>query len=860
MKKILLFLAAICLFTSVQAQYDLATTSIDPKADAVAIKRMRHKMDSIRKYRPTVAVVLAGGGAKGAAHVGALEHIEELGIPVDMIIGTSMGGLVGGLYAMGYPAATIDSILVNMNWNVLLSDFVPTEKLNYYRRKYNEKYALRIPFYYEKDKKWSGKNLLKRYREQSRIDKDDEDVSSDIGEQALRHGLIDNMPEGYLYGYNVYNLINSLTVGYQDSMSFANLPIPYCCVAADLVSLKTKYWTSGSLPEAMRSTMSIPLYFTPVRNKRMVLVDGGTRNNFPADIARAMGADYIIGVDLSQPRTYDEINGIGKLLQQDIALMGKEAYDHNQPLADVIIRPDMQGMNMFSFQTKNIVECIERGRVAAQQQDSSLKVILRVLERKYSKKKKKMPPKNLPTAVNLATRDILIGDIRFDGISKELTDFLLLNMALDTNKRYKRDDIEDALAVIYGSGLFKNASYRVEGAQEPYTLVFQGERGPIHQLGAGLRINTRDAISLGLDFGYNRRKPNGFKFDVSAVVGKNLKGEFDLYYVPRRGPAFGLDVSTSFMQMRIDPLHSLVSDVILNTLCSYKYWNNRFQLYLSDNHWLHNGYYKAGLEYNVMPYFLYTFFASYAPEENTDDSEEMVVDDYDYILDGSAYFSKGRWDNHSVSVFVEGAYDNTDDKYFPTRGINVGGRYDLVFDSKTVDNARCRYHVLDLHINGAIPVVNRFVILLSGKMVAIQDLDFSSFNRDVALTSNIHIPYVGGPLDGELVPLQLSYVGYNVMQAMSSSNTTAVARMDLRYQIGRKDYISFIASLYKTYLLFDANGQRMHGVDYIRPTDYCFALQYGHKSFLGPMLFNVHWSRNGSPTRWGAYLSIGFDF
>lgn len=858
MRKLLIIIASLVLSVSAQAQYDLATTSIDPAADAMAIARMRHKMDSIREFRPTVAVVLAGGGAKGAAHVGALEYIEELGIPVDMVLGTSMGGLIGGLYAMGYPAALIDTILVNMNWSVMMSDFVPTEKLDYRRRKYNETYTLRIPFYYENDKKGHGREFLKKYQESVKLDDRVQNASSDIGEQTFRRNMVANMPEGISYGYNVYNLINSLTVGYQDSMNFSDLPIPYCCVATDLVTLKTKYWTSGHLPEAMRSTMSIPLYFTPVRSDDMVLVDGGTRNNFPTDMACAMGADYVIGIDLSQPRGYEEINGVDKLLQQNIALMGKEAFDHNRPLANVYIHPEMEGMNMFSFQTKNIVECIQRGNEAARQQDSSLQVILRAVAPGLDKSREMKTQMQLPRGVNIAKQDILVGNIRFDGISGELADFLLRNIELDTGKRYNRDDIEDALAVLYGSGLFKNASYRIEGSSEPYTLAFQGERGPIHQVGIGLRFNTRDLISLGLNFGFNSRKPYGFKFDASAVIGKNLRGELDLYYVPRRGPAFGMDIKSSYTQLRVNPLHSAISDYVLNTFCTYNYWNNRLQLYVRDNQWLHNGYYKGGFELNMMPYALSTIFLNVISDNDSVITE--VVNEYDYLMDGAAYLYRNHWDNHTVSLFVEGAYDNTDDKYFPTHGIDIGGRYDLVFHSKTAEGYVSRYHNFNMHIKGVIPVVKRFVIMLSGNVVSLQTLDFASINREVALYNDVHQSFVGGVRDREYADNQLSFVGYNVVQTVLNSNTTAVARMDLRYQLGRKDYISFITSLYKAYVLFDKDGDHIRGVDYVRPTDYCFALQYGHKSLIGPILFNIHWSANGQPSRWGAYLSIGFDF
>jgi NTE family protein len=100
----------------------VSARSIDPKGDSAAVARVRAKMDEIRKHRPTVALVLSGGGAKGAAHVGAIKYIEELGIPVDMVLGTSIGGLVGGLYSLGYPIETVDSLMKNMDWNWVLSD------------------------------------------------------------------------------------------------------------------------------------------------------------------------------------------------------------------------------------------------------------------------------------------------------------------------------------------------------------------------------------------------------------------------------------------------------------------------------------------------------------------------------------------------------------------------------------------------------------------------------------------------------------------------------------------------------------------------------------------------------------------
>ena len=126
----------------------IAARSVDPKSDSVAIAKMRERMAQIRHQRPTVALVLSGGGAKGAAHVGVIEYIEELGIPVDMVLGTSMGGLIGGLYSLGYTVGEIDSLVRNMDWQWALSDKLSREYISYTDIKYKEKYMLSIPFYY----------------------------------------------------------------------------------------------------------------------------------------------------------------------------------------------------------------------------------------------------------------------------------------------------------------------------------------------------------------------------------------------------------------------------------------------------------------------------------------------------------------------------------------------------------------------------------------------------------------------------------------------------------------------------------------------------------------------------------------
>ena len=145
-------------------------------------------------------------------------------------------------------------------------------------------------------------------------------------------------------------MIARLCASYRDSISFMDLPIPYCCVAADLVSGKSKNWTSGDIALAMRSTMSIPGLFNPVRYGDMVLTDGGLRNNYPTDLARAMGADIVIGVAFSQLEKTDiKVDNIGNVIGQMIDMLSNEAYEKNILESDVFINPNLKEFNMLSF-------------------------------------------------------------------------------------------------------------------------------------------------------------------------------------------------------------------------------------------------------------------------------------------------------------------------------------------------------------------------------------------------------------------------------------------------------------------------------------------------------------------------------
>lgn len=416
----------------------LTSPSVNPNKDSIVIAAMRQKMDSIRLHRPTVALVLAGGGAKGACHLGVMEYLEELHIPVDLIAGTSIGGLIGGLYSIGYNASEIDSIISSLDWGKILSD---ERNVNTARR----------PLYTSAQK------------------------------------------DGYLVGDNVNGLISSLAVGYEDSTDFKNLPIPFVCVATDLISMKSLNWSDGYLLDALRSTMSLPVIFTPFRKDNMVLLDGGMRDCFPTDLARAMGADIIIGIDVGDQTRHEDMKTIAGIVIEGLSSGGKDALRKNLENADIYIRPDMEPYNFMSWSSDDIDSLIRRGHEAALGKAASFDSIARLTgpqERRLDG----------PHALDINNGKVEIRSVSIKGLPEHESIALMKKCPLKCGKKYCHDDIQEFISDIYSTGIFKSVRYRLLGRNEPFQLEFLCEKSDNHQIELGLRIDTEEAVALMANF------------------------------------------------------------------------------------------------------------------------------------------------------------------------------------------------------------------------------------------------------------------------------------------------------------------------------------------------------------------------
>lgn len=792
MKRILTYLILLLM-----ASVSLSARSVDPVADSIAVHQMRERMDKIRRHRPTVALVLSGGGAKGIAHIGVIEYVESLGIPVDLVVGTSMGGLIGGLYSLGYTTQQMDSLVRNIDWDWAFSDKLPRDYYSYYDVRYREKYIISIPFLYEKD--YYKMKLADEYRLDPvhRHDVLHIGADNDNGSELLKKNILGSLPSGYIYGQNVSNLISSLTVGYQDSMAFRDLPVPYACVAADMVSGKAKIWHSGKINDAMRSTMSIPGIFAPVRVDGMVLVDGGIRDNYPTQLARDMGADIIIGVDLSQhKKTYIDVNNLGDIVGQGIDMLGRDAYEKNVDIPDVKIKPDLKEFNSLSFSPDNVLVIMERGYQAAQEQDSLLREVAAKTKGKYFS----MPK---PPAIGMTKDSLVITGFEMTGVLPQEKELLRDRLNLKYGQKMSKDEIEHTVAQIYGTQAYDFVTYELKGTENPFDLVINCKKGPIHQLGLGVRADTEEIVSVLLNIGYNSHKLSGHTFDLTGKLSANpyvsLRWSYDMPKFP---------TVNAIASVRWTDLNMLNFG---DNRLSFSMFNARQEVYLSNIKWRHMDI-RGGLRNEII--------------NVTNVKSAQFIGDYDF----------SQLSNDFISLFAEADTYTFDDGYFPTKGVDAGVSYSWVFGGfpRSFNN----FHML---------CADAKVVLAAGDVFAF----IPSFNFRFLFGKEVPVAYfnaMGGVMPGRYVEQQIPFVGVNYMSAMK--NILTVYRTDFRFSVAQNHYVTGILNYARDcdYFKNYTNGLGYFGA----------GIEYSYDTIFGPLSANIHWSNmtNGL----GFYLSAGYNF
>ena len=518
-------------------------------------------LPTLAQERKKVGVVLSGGGAKGVAHIQALKVIEEAGIPIDYIVGTSMGSIIGGLYSIGYTPQQLDSMVRKQDWMFLLSDRVKRSAMSLNEREKSEKYVFSFPF--------------------TKSPKD-----------AVSGGIIK--------GQNLANLFTELTVGYHDSVDFNKLPIPFACVSQNIVNGEQIVFHNGILATAMRASMAIPGVFTPVRKDSMILIDGGMINNYPVDVARSMGADIIIGVDVQNNlKGIDKLNSAPDILSQIIDLTTKNNHQSNVGLTDTYIKVNVEGYSSASFTPAAIDSLMHRGEVAARKQWTSLLA----LKKKIGIADTFVPQSHGPYTMFSKDRTLHVEEITFSDVEENDKKWLMKKCKLQENSRISMRQIEQALFILRGNQSYSNASYTLTDTPEGYKLNFLLEKKYEKTINVGIRFDSEEIASLLINATAQLKTHIPSKVSVTGRLGKRYMARVDYTLEPMQQR----NVNFSYMFQYNDINIYDHGDRAYNT--TYKYHSGEFGF---SDVWYKNFRFGFGarIEYN-------TFDKGYFPSKGS---------------------------------------------------------------------------------------------------------------------------------------------------------------------------------------------------------------------------------------------------
>ena len=450
------------------------------------------QLDSTTVKRKKVGVVLSGGGAKGMAHIGVLKVLEKAGIPVDIVTGTSIGSIVGGLYAIGYNSHSLDSMVRKQDWTYVITD----------------KEDLR------------NQSLLDRKKQ-----------NTYLFNTGLTFGKSDSGAGGLIRGKNLAELFQKLFVGYTDSLDFnKDLKIPFACVATNIMDNSEVVFHSGRLPQAIRASMSIPAAFSPVRMGDMVLVDGGLKNNYPVDVAREMGAEVVIGVTLNgKPKTAEDVTGTMKIIGQIIDVNCVNKYDENKAITDLWMNVNPRQYSTASFTSEAIDSLIRYGEEEAMLHWDEIIALKKLIGIDDSFR----PTIYYPLRPDAMTERQHITGFTFENMTPQAERFLRNKFHLN-----RTDSIDAKLEQALTTSMRMDLFYQTAECQLiPETggvrvVLMAGERKTV-QLHAGVRYDTEEyaAILLGLDIPLKTAIP--VETDITLRLGKRLMARGEITVHPR---------------------------------------------------------------------------------------------------------------------------------------------------------------------------------------------------------------------------------------------------------------------------------------------------------------------------------------
>lgn len=427
--------------------------------------------------KPKIGLVLSGGGAKGLAHIGVLKVIDSLGIEIDYIGGTSMGAIIGGLYASGYTGNQLDSIFQNVDTEALIQDYVPRGAKNFYEKRNDEIYALTLPF------------------------------------DRFKLGLPTALSRGM---YN-FNLLSRLTKHVAHVKDFDELPIPFLCIATNVETGKEVVLDKGVLPQSMIASGAIPSLYNPIEIDGNLLVDGGVVNNYPIEEIRNKGADIIIGVDVQDGlKKRENLKGATGVLVQITNFSMIEKMEKKREQTDIYIKPDIKNYTVLSFDQGK--EIIPKGV------ESSKQLMPQLLELKDVNYKKE--------SLSVHEKDsIYVKEISINSLKNYSRAYVIGKLKFKSNSKISFKDLEKGINNLNATQNFSSISYSFEELREGEDVLHLKlkEKKETSFLRFGIHYDELFKSSVLINYTKKRLLTKNDVASIDAIVGDNFRYNFNYY-------------------------------------------------------------------------------------------------------------------------------------------------------------------------------------------------------------------------------------------------------------------------------------------------------------------------------------------
>ena len=429
---------------------------------------------------PKIGIAFSGGGARGLAHIGVLKVFEEEGLQAEIVTGTSMGSIIGGLYAAGYSPAFIEDMANSVDWFGLFRETVDRRYLTMRQKMFRDRYLLAFPVY----------------------------------------GGRVNLPSGMIKGQKIHRLLYELCWPVLEIDDFSEFPRDFRCVATDIVTGDPYVIDSGSLADAMRASMAIPTAFSPFNMDGRLLVDGGLVRNLPAVDAIELGADIVICIDVSSELVgEDSLRSLLEITDQTMDILMKSTMDAQKKYCDLYIRPDLVSVGTLDF--GDVPYIIEQGEKAARRH---IEQIRSLVEKTGGFRE---PPEQMEET---PVSPVGITGVRLDGLSEVPSKFVSSLLGIKPPDSITADDMDRALQRLYSTGYFSRISYRFTGEEGEKTLVLEIEEEKMDYIGLGLRYDTRWSFSALLGAQMKNLIGHGSMLNLDMVFSRrvHLQGLYTL--------------------------------------------------------------------------------------------------------------------------------------------------------------------------------------------------------------------------------------------------------------------------------------------------------------------------------------------